>query len=52
MSEQAFERLRDAVKAYADALQAYGVFGSAWVEHSEELDELWNAVLRAAGLAS
>ena len=52
MSEQQFERLRDAVKAYDQALRAYGLMGSAWIEHSDELDNLWNAVLRAAGLES
>ena len=49
-SEQRFERLRAAVKAYAEGLKRYALFGSAWVEHSEELDELWAAVLDAAEL--
>jgi hypothetical protein len=46
--QQRFLNLRDAVLAYDRALRAYGLLGSAWVEHSDELDTLWTAVLRAA----
>jgi predicted phosphohydrolase len=48
MSESQYARLRRAVLAYARALEAYGLFGQAWVEHSEELDRLWQDVLDAA----
>jgi hypothetical protein len=47
MTDNNYARLRRAVLAYARALEAYGIMGEAWVEHSEELDELWNAVLDA-----
>lgn len=47
MTDNAYARLRRAVLAYAAALSAYGAFGDAWVEHSEELDELWDNVLAA-----
>jgi len=47
MSNNDYARLRRAVLAYAKALEAYGLFGNAWVEHSEELDILWAAVLAA-----
>ena len=43
-----YARLRAAVLAYAAALNRYGALASTgWVEQSEELDELWNAVLDA-----
>jgi hypothetical protein len=48
---QRFEALRDAVLAYDRALQAYGLLGAPWVEHSNELDQLWQAVLDAARAA-
>jgi predicted phosphohydrolase len=43
----AYARLRRAVLAYAEALKRYGAFGSTWVGHAEDLDELWDAVLQA-----
>ena len=48
--EQRYQRLCAAVDAYDQALRAYGLLGSAWVEHSDELDRLWTEVLEAAGL--
>jgi hypothetical protein len=46
--QERFEALRDAVLAYDRALQAYGLLGAPWVEHPDELDRLWQAVLDAA----
>ena len=48
--ETQWRRLCAAVDAYDRALRAYGVLGDAWVDHSDELDRLWAAVLDAAGL--
>ena len=45
--QQRYARLRAAVLAYARALEAYGLLGSPWVEHSDELDRLWQDVLTA-----
>lgn len=42
-----YARLRRAVLAYAEALKRYALLGSAWTEHSDELDMLWDAVLDA-----
>lgn len=50
MTDSQYATLRDAVRAYDRALKAYGLLGAAWVDHSDELDRLWTAVLRAAGL--
>jgi len=44
----AYNRLRRAVLAYADALKKYAQFGSAWMEEAPELDTLWADVLSAA----
>ena len=45
-----YQRLRAAVEAYDRALRAYGLLGGAWVDHSDELDQLWANVLQAAEL--
>lgn len=50
MTDAQYQRLRAAVLAYDRALRAYGLLGQAWVEHSDELDRLWSAVLTAAGI--
>jgi len=42
-----FPRLRTAVLAYAEALKAFGLMGEVWVDHSEDLDDLWADVLAA-----
>lgn len=47
MTESNYAILRRAVLAYARALEAYGIVGEAWVEHSDELDQLWGEVLKA-----
>jgi len=49
--EQRYRRLHDAIAAYDRALRAYGLLGNAWIEHSDELDDLWYAVLDAADIA-
>jgi len=48
MTDERYARLRRAVLAYARALEAYGLLGAPWVEHSERLDELWQDILTAA----
>lgn len=48
--QQRYQRLRAAVDDYNRALQAYGLLGTAWIDHSDELDDLWAAVLEAADL--
>jgi len=45
-----YQRLRAAVQAYDRALRAYGLLGGPWVDHSDELDQLWANVLQAAEL--
>jgi hypothetical protein len=50
VTDAQYQRLRAAVVAYDRALRAYGLLGQAWVEHSDELDRLWTAVLDAAGI--
>lgn len=47
MTAAQYTRLREAVLAYDRALRAYGLIGNAWVEHSNELDRLWAAVMAA-----
>jgi len=47
-----YREVRAALKRYDRALRRYGLFGEAWVEHSEELDELYGEVLHAAEIAS
>lgn len=48
---QRFERLQAAVKAYNDALRLHGAMSSGpWVGGVPALDELWDAVLDAAGI--
>lgn len=49
MTDQRYDRLVAAVRAYAEALREYGAAGVHWTE-SGELDRLWDAVLSAAGL--
>ena len=49
-ADERYQRLRDAVDDYNRALRAYGLLGTAWIDHSDELDRLWAAVLEAAGL--
>lgn len=50
--EQRYARLVAAVRAYDNALRLYGAMstGSQWVQDVPALDELWNAVLDAAGI--
>lgn len=49
---QSYLRLVAAVQAYDQALRRWGVLGEAWAGPSDELDELWAAVLTAAGLSA
>lgn len=48
--EARYQRLRAAVQAYDKALRAYGLLGTAWVEHSETLERLYAELLEAADL--
>lgn len=48
MTDERYRRLREAVLAYAEALRKYAAFGSAWMQETPELDQLWAAVLEAA----
>jgi hypothetical protein len=48
--EARYRRLRAAVQAYDHALRAYGLLGTAWVEHSETLEQLYAELLKAADL--
>jgi len=50
--EARYRRLRAAVLAYDRALRAYGLLGTAWVEHSETLERLYAEVLEAAEITS
>jgi len=47
-----YRDLRAALQRYDRALRRYGLFGDAWVEHSEELDELYASVLKTADIDS
>ena len=54
MTDDQYQRLRRAVAAYAKALQAYGLMvgpdgSNQWID-SDQLDELWTAVMLAADL--
>lgn len=48
--EAKWRRLRAAVQAYDKALRAYGLLGTAWVEHSETLEQLYAEILEAADI--
>ena len=39
-----------AIERYDAALKRWAILGDAWQDHSDELDDLYYAVLRAAGL--